>query len=129
MSRTVDDAVAAIVAVRTRRAELKRAWEAEDAKLKEGQEKIELWILKRAQEQGVKSFKTAHGTAYQSTTLRASASDWPAFTKWVRENDRFDLLTKRIGTTELAAILKDDPEFVVPGVSYTYETSINVLKA
>jgi len=128
MSKTMAEAIQAIILVRDKRDELKRAWEAEDKKLEQAQEKIETWIQKRFIEQGETSSKTAHGTAYQTKTLRASAADWPAFTKWVRENDRFDLLTKRISTKELGEILKDNPDAVVPGVSYSYQTAINVRK-
>ena len=46
--------------------------------IKEKMVKLEAYIKKQADEQGVTSFKTGHGTAFVTTTDFAQVADWDA---------------------------------------------------
>jgi hypothetical protein len=92
----VDTVIQRFVEVRDQRAELKRAWEVEDNKLKEALEKIEVHLMRRLEDAGVESFKTPVGTAYVSTDTKCSCADWPAMWEFLAENRLFSMLEKRL---------------------------------
>lgn len=95
-SPTPDVVIERFIQVRDKRAELKRAYEAEDFKLKQAAEKLEGWLLSRLNDQKVDSFKTAQGTAYIAVETKASCADWPSFWQFIIQTGNPQLLEKRV---------------------------------
>jgi hypothetical protein len=56
---------------------------------------IENWFAAKAQEEGLKTVNTAHGTAYWSTHYSAKAGNPTLFKDYVIANQAFDLLETR----------------------------------
>jgi len=56
---------------------------------------IENWFAAKAQEEGLKTIPTSHGTAYWSTHYSAKAANPTAFKDYVIANNAFDLLETR----------------------------------
>lgn len=112
-----DKAISVFVKIRDKRAEKKRAWEAEDKLLKDKQEQIEQLLLTHMRETGVESFSTGAGTAYRTESLIPQGSDWSAFYAWVKENDAFDFIFKRIKADAVRDYMDQHEGQVPPGVS------------
>jgi hypothetical protein len=92
----IETVIAKFLAVREKRAILKKEYEASDFRFKEAQDKIEGYLLEKLNEEGLESFKTATGTAYLSTETKAGCADWPNFWEWLAINKKFDMLEKRV---------------------------------
>ena len=97
-SPKIDEVIAKFTELREKRAALKRDYEAQDFILKQGQEKIEIYLMKYLESQNTESIKTKEGTAYFSTETKVSCADWPSFYQWVVNNQRPDMFEKRLAT-------------------------------
>ena len=86
---------------------LKREFEDKDNKLKDDEERIELAILKFLQESNINSVRTDFGTAYRQEDVIPTCADWSVFYDWVRKNDAFDALEKRIKKTYVKEMLEN----------------------
>jgi len=97
------------------------------ATVKEKMLKIEAWLKAKADADGVTSFKTDHGTAFLTTTDFANVDDWDAVLRFIREEEAFDMLEKRISKTAVRGYIETNKE-VPPGVKYGTKLDINVRK-
>jgi len=124
---TVDDVVALYVRLRNEKSAIAtKAGEAIDvieAKL----DKLEAWIKTKADEQGVTSFKTNHGTAFLTTVDYASVENWDAMLKFVKDNNAFDMFEKRVSKTAVRGYIDANKE-VPSGVTYGTRIEVNVRK-
>jgi hypothetical protein len=92
----IEDVIKRFVEIRDKRSELKKEYEAEDFKLKEGLSKIEVFLMRRLDQEKLESFKSAEGTAYIAREMKASCADWVSFWAFLAEEKRFNLLEKRV---------------------------------
>jgi hypothetical protein len=127
MSVTVDDVVAAYLKLRQRKEAIEAEVKDEVKTLKEKMEQLEAWIKEQADAQGVTSFKTKHGTAFLTTTDYANVADWDAVLGFIRENEAFDMLEKRISKIAVRGYI-DANKAVPPGVNYGTKLEVNIRK-
>ena len=129
MFKSVDDAVRAYVAMRDQMQAEDKAAKARKAEQTEELDKISMWLRDKADELGVDSFRTGSGTAFRNvkTSYRVApgADGWDQFTAWVKENDRFDCLEKRVAKLAVKEF-HDDSGQVPPGVVYVAEVEFDV---
>ena len=90
-------------------------------------EQFEAWIKEQADAQGVTSFKTKHGTAFLTTTDYANVGDWDAVLGFIRENEAYDMLEKRISKVAVRGYI-DATKAVPPGVNYGTKLEVNIRK-
>lgn len=114
---THEKLIRTFVKIRDARSELKTAWETKDRELKDKLDRLEQFMLQTMNDTGIESFKTAAGTAYRTTTLVPTGSDWTAFYKWVKENDAFDFIFRRIKADAVKDYMDQHDGQVPPGVS------------
>lgn len=81
-------------------------------------------IQKVLQAQGLKSAKTPSGTAYLSTVVSAKVEDWQAVLDYIKANDAYHLLEKRVSKTALA-----ETGETVPGVVLSSTVNVNVRRS
>jgi hypothetical protein len=127
MSVTVDEVIAAYVKLRTKKDAIEAETKDRVKGIKEKLEQLEAWLKEKADEQGVTSFKTKHGTAFLTTTDYANVGDWDAVLEFVRENEAFDMLEKRISKIAVRGYIEANKE-VPPGVNYGTKLEVNVRK-
>ena len=127
MSVTVDEVIAAYVKLRTKKDAIEAEAKDRVKGVKEKLEQLEAWLKEKADEQGVTSFKTKHGTAFLTTTDYANVGDWDAVLEFVRENEAFDMLEKRISKIAVRGYIEANKE-VPPGVNYGTKLEVNVRK-
>ena len=127
MSVTVDEVIAAYVKLRTKKDAIEAEAKDRVKGVKEKLEQLEAWLKEKADEQGVTSFKTKHGTAFLTTTHYANVGDWDAVLEFVPENEAFDMLEKRISKIAVRGYIEANKE-VPPGVNYGTKLEVNVRK-
>ena len=89
--------------------------------------KLEAWIKTKADAEGVTSFKTAHGTAFVTTNDYANVADWDAVLAFVKENEAYDMLEKRVSKNAVRGYI-DEHKTVPSGVNYGTRIDVNVRK-
>ncbi len=124
---TVDQVVAGYITLRQQKQTIEREADEKVAAIKGKMAKIESWLLEQANAQGVTSFKTNHGTAFVTTTDFANVADWDAVLTYVKENEAFDLLERRVSKTAVRGYI--EARGAVPsGVNYGTKLEVNVRK-
>lgn len=118
--------VKAHINIRNARAELKAEYENKDALLKVKQNKIEAALLAYMNESGQVSGKTPFGSFFKQEEIRPTGSDWGALYEWIKDNDAFDCLEKRITRNFVSQYMKDNNGAVPPGVSVMREFVVRV---
>lgn len=127
MTVNVDDVIATYMKLRSQKEAIEAEVKARVSGIKTKMEKLEAWIKEQADAQGVTSFKTKHGTAFLTTTDYANVADWDAVLGFIRENEAFDMLEKRISKTAVRGYI-DANKAVPPGVNYGTKLEVNVRK-
>lgn len=127
MFKSIDEAIGAYVKTRDQMQADDKVAKAHKAAQVEELDKISMWLRDKADELGVDSFKTGLGTAFRSikTSYRVEAGGWDSFTNWVKENDRFDCLEKRVAKLAVKEF-HDESGNVPPGVAYVAEVEFDV---
>lgn len=124
---TIDEVVAAYMKLRNKKDALKRNYEDAAENIKAKMKKLEAYIKEQADQQGVTSFKTHHGTAFLTTVDYANVADWDATLKFIQEENAWDMLERRVSKRAVRGYI-DANKTVPPGVNYGTKIEVNVRK-
>lgn len=124
MSVNVDQVIAAYMKLRNDKAAIEAETKDRLKDIKAKMEKFEAWIKTQADAQGVTSFKTKHGTAFLTTVDYANVADWDSVLDFIRTNEAYDMLEKRISKTAVREYIKES-KAVPPGVNYGTKLEVN----
>jgi hypothetical protein len=127
MTVNVDDVVATYMKLRSQKESIEAEVKDRVSVIKAKMEKLEAWIKEQADVQGVTSFKTKHGTAFLTTTDYANVADWDAVLDFIRTQEAFDMLEKRISKIAVRGYIEAN-KAVPPGVNYGTKLEINIRK-
>ena len=127
MTVQVDDVVATYMKLRSQKESMEAEVKDKVSTIKAKMEKLEAWIKEQADVQGVTSFKTKHGTAFLTTTDYANVADWDAVLDFIRTQEAFDMLEKRISKIAVRGYIEAN-KAVPPGVNYGTKLEINIRK-
>jgi hypothetical protein len=116
MAVNVDDVIAAYMKLRKQRDVIEAEVKDKVSEIKAKMTKLESWIKEQADAQGVTSFKTPHGTAFLTTTDYANVADWDAVLGFIRENEAYDMLEKRVSKIAVRSFIEHSKS-VPPGVN------------
>lgn len=103
--------------IRDERSRLRKEWEAVDGTLKESQVKLENVLLDHLTKTNSESVRTEAGTFYRQEEVIPNAADWNAFYDWIRDNNAFDALERRIKKTFVTEYMDANDGALPPGVS------------
>lgn len=127
MSLTADVVVGKYIALRDKRSELKKAYDAEDAPIKEAMEKCEAWLLVQCNALGVDNLTIKGiGTAIKGKSMQVSCKDWGAFHQWVKAHDQLDMFERRIARANLKTYMEDHNNDIPPGLDIIFEQTITI---
>jgi hypothetical protein len=101
---------------------------AEVDSLKEQQKAISDRLLELCAEKNLDGFKTEYGTVNRRLSSHYWTSDWEQFYQFVKDNDAFHLLEKRIHNTNMKEFLANKPEGLPEGLQCKNEYAITVRK-
>jgi hypothetical protein len=127
MSVNVDDVVATYMKLRSQKESIEAEVKDRVSVIKAKMEKLEAWIKEQADTQGVTSFKTKHGTAFLTTTDYANVADWDAVLDFIRTQEAYDMLEKRISKIAVRGYIEAN-KAVPPGVNYGTKLEVNIRK-
>ena len=77
--------------------------------------------------QGLTSFKSDYGTAFLTTTDYANVGDWDAVLDFIRDNDAYDMLEKRVSKIAVRGYIEAN-KAVPPGITYGTKLEVNIRK-
>jgi hypothetical protein len=124
---TVEDVIAKYVHIKGLKDAVEREAKTKVADLVAKLARLEAYILQRMDQDGVTSFKTAKGTAFKTKADFASVADWDELLRFIKENNAWDLLQKRVSKEAVRSYLDmDQPP--PPGVNYGVKTDIAIRK-
>jgi hypothetical protein len=124
---TVDSVIGAYMVLRRNKEKIEAQAKVDVDKIKLDMGKIESWVKQQADTMGVTSFKTKHGTAFLTTTDYANVADWDAVLGYIRENEAFDMLERRVSKTAVRGYIELN-KVVPPGVNYGTKLEVNIRK-
>lgn len=116
------------IKIRTRIAEITKEADTKVEELKAQQDEISSAMKETLRQLNVRSVNTVAGTVILTEKTRYFPSDWAEFKTFVRENDAFDLMEKRIAQTNMAKYLEENPDKYPPGLQSETEFSVSVRK-
>jgi hypothetical protein len=123
----VDTVIGSYMILRRQKEKIEASVKEQVSDIKLKMEKLESWIKQQADAQGVTSFKTKHGTAFLTTTDYANVADWDAVLTYIRDNEAYDMLEKRISKIAVRGYIEENKS-VPPGVNYGTKLEINIRK-
>jgi len=124
---TVDQVIATYMKLRDKKSQIEAETKEKVKQVKASMEKLEAWIKEKADQDGVTSFKTKHGTAFLTTTDFAGVENWDDVIEFIKINDAYDMLEKRVSKTAVRGYIKSKNE-VPPGINYGTRLDVNVRK-
>lgn len=127
MTVTVDAVIKKYMKLREKKALVEATIKEELDKIKADMAKLEAFLQAKMDADGLTSFKTDYGTAFLTTTDFANVEDWDAVLRFIREEEAFDMLEKRVSKAAVRGYIEANKE-VPPGVKYGTKLGINVRK-
>jgi len=95
--------------------------------LKGKMDKLEAYLKAQMDAQGLTSFKSDFGTAFLTTTDYANVEDWNKTLDFIRDNDAYDMLEKRVSKIAVRGYIEEN-KAVPPGVTYGTKLEVNIRK-
>lgn len=127
MTVTVDAVIKKYMKLRSEKEAVEAEIKERTDNIKAAMTKLEAWLKAKLDADGLTSFKTDHGTAFLTTTDFANVEDWDAVLRFIREQEAFDMLEKRISKAAVRGYIEAHKE-VPPGVKYGTKLDINIRK-
>ncbi|NDG30749.1 hypothetical protein EB118_11830 [bacterium] len=125
----VDKLAGVYIKIRDARAKLKSDYEAQDLELEEQMEVIEEQLLEACKFIGADSIRTAAGTVIRSIKSRYWTNDWDSMYDFVRKNDAFGLLERRIHQSNMKQFIEENPDLLPTGLNTDSRYSIVVRRS
>ena len=123
---TIDKLAAAYIKIRDKRSELKRTFEAEDAALEEHMQMLQVEMLDICKETNAETIRTKAGTVIRSIKSRYTTNDWDSMYRFIKENDAYGLLERRLHQTHMKQFLEENPELLPIGLNVDHEYTVVV---
>jgi hypothetical protein len=125
---TIDVVIEHYVKLRDQKSALKAEFDAKVAEVELKMKKFEAYLLQQADAQGVTSFKTKNGTAFVTTVDMANVADWDAVLKFIKDNDAWDMLEKRVSKNAVRQYI-EATKAIPSGVNWATRLDVNVRRA
>lgn len=116
------------IKIRAKIAEETKAYDARVEALKAQQDELANAMKDILRQLNVRSVNTVGGTVVLAEKVRYFPSDWAEFKQFVKDNDAFDLMEKRIAQSNMAKYLEENPDKYPPGLQSETEYTVSVRK-
>ena len=124
MSMTIEELVSKYVVLRDKKAQLKAEFDAKTAKITEVMDRIEGKMLEFMTETGTDALKTSAGTAYVTTSTKATVASWEDFFTFVQNQEAWQLLEHRCSKKAVEEFVAANDE-LPPGVNWSAARVVN----
>jgi hypothetical protein len=85
-------------------------------------------LLEICKENKLDGFRTDFGTVSQITKTEYWTNDWDSLYRFIKENDAFHLLHKRVNQSGMKEFLEENPDLHPAGLNVDQEYSIRVTR-
>lgn len=123
----VGDVIRTYIKLRDQKAAIEAETKERVADLKAKMEKLEAYLKAQMDAQGLTSFKSDYGTAFLTTTDYANVADWDAVLNFIRANEAYDMLEKRVSKIAVRGYIERF-KAVPPGINYGTKLEVNIRK-
>ena len=113
----VGDVIRTYMKLRDQKAAIEGEVKERVSDIKAKMEKLEAFLKAQMDAQGLTSFKSDHGTAFLTTTDYASVADWDSVLDFIRTNEAYDMLEKRVSKMAVRGYI-EQTKAVPPGINY-----------
>ena len=114
--------------IRDHKQDLNRAHDAVIKDLDDKLDRLKAVMLEELNRNNGDSVRTSAGTFYRELVVIPTGSDWEKFYEFVKENDAFDALERRIKRTFVTDYMKDHDGAIPPGISVFRKYDVKVRK-
>ena len=111
--------------IRDKRSAIKKAYEEKDAILKDGLDKIEVFLMRYLDAQDLQSVNAGLFTGYIAKEHKVGCADWASFWEWMAVNKRCDMTEKRVAVGAVKEYLEAKGE-LPPFVNHSVERVVRV---
>lgn len=123
----VGDVIRTYMKLREQKAAIEGEVKERISNLKAKMDKLEAYLKTQMDAQGLTSFKSDYGTAFLTTTDYANVADWDAVLTFVRDNEAYDMLEKRVSKIAVRGYIEAN-KAVPPGITYGTKLEVNIRK-
>jgi len=123
----VGDVIRTYMKLRDQKAAIEAEVKEKVSGIKAKLEKLEAFLKAQMDSQGLTSFKSDYGTAFLTTTDYANVADWDAVLDFIRDNEAYDMLEKRVSKIAVRGYI-DQTKSVPPGINYGTKLEVNIRK-
>jgi hypothetical protein len=128
MSQKLNAVIGKYIALRDKRDEINRKAKEEVAKINEKLDVAEAKLMSVMDKLGMESIKSDKGTAYVSTTTRASVADWDATLAFIKRRRLWNMLEQRVSKKAVEEYIEAKGD-VPPGVDVSTMRKLNVRRS
>lgn len=125
----LDSLAAVYIKMRDARDLVRREAEAKEKEIADQMSIVEQEMLEVCKSLGADSIRTPHGTIIRSVKSRYWTNDWDSMYRFIRENDAFGLLEKRLHQTHMKEFLDENPNLFPAGVNVENSYSVVVRRS
>jgi hypothetical protein len=125
----LDKLTKAYLKLRDQRAELKQRFQADDEELEVQMQMLQEEMLNICKQNNASSIRTEHGTVIRQVKSRYWTNDWDSMYTFIRENEAFGLLEKRLHQTHMKEYLSENPNKLPMGLNVESEYTITVRRS
>ena len=115
--------------MRDKRNAAKREFENQDKMIEEQMGLIESQMLEICKQNNANSIRTEHGTVIRQVKSRYWTNDWDSMYRFIKENDAYGLLEKRLHQTHMKEFLSENPEKLPMGLNVESEYTVVVRRS
>jgi hypothetical protein len=115
--------------IRDARSELKAKYEEEDKQLEAQMDVIEAKLLDICKATDADSIKTQAGTVMRRVATRYWTNDWDSMYNFVKENDAYGLLERRLHQPNMKQFLEENPDKFPKGMLLDSQYKITVRRS
>jgi len=117
------------IKIRDARADIRRAYEAEDKDLETQMDLLSAQMLDVCKDMNANSISTPHGTIIRSVKSRYWTNDWDSMYTFIKEQGAFGLLEKRLHQTNMKDFLSENPDLLPVGLNVENSYSVVVRRS
>jgi len=108
--------------------EARRELAKRDEELKAQLDTIAEQLLLICKDQGASTIRTPHGTISRRVDKHYWTNDWDSFFRFMKENDSFALMQRRINNSNMEQFLEENPNLHPPGLQADMRQTIVITK-
>lgn len=128
-SADMDKLTSVYLKIRDTKDQLTAKYKEEVAALDEQMNVLEQEMLETCKTMNASSIRTPHGTIVRSIKSRYWTNDWDSMYTFIKENDAFGLLEKRIHQTHMKEFVSENPDLYPQGMNVENEYTVVVRRA